>query len=421
MRGRRCRIDDRDDRDERVAGCGCYASRVGWRSSGMGTSRLMQRARRAFHRLSGRRGRRRELANRSRDLTGRFCGNPFGQADIYENGKVFVCCSDWLPTPIGNLERQTMGQVWNSPTAQAIRESILDGSFRYCDHRVCPLIQNDSLPTLEEAARDPRFADAIAGARTVLDEPPTFINLCNDASCNLYCPSCRSERINHASGRAYRKRAHLQDRIVAELFSEPTDRRFRVSVTGSGDPFASKVFRDFLFGLDGRDFPNLEVSLQTNGVLLTPRSWQRLHRIRDNITDVIVSFDAATPGTYAITRRGGHWPTLIDNVRALGERRAAGELRYLKLDFVVQQANYREMPAFVDLGRSLGADRVGFSLVMNWGTWSAAEFNVRAIWRRDHPEFGEFLDVLRDPRLADPVADLGNVSEYRRSALRAAA
>jgi molybdenum cofactor biosynthesis enzyme MoaA len=314
-----------------------------------------------------------------------------------------------------------MDQVWNSPTAQKIRASILDGSFRYCDHAICPFIQNDSLPTLTDAARDPRYAEAIRDQKTELDELPTFINLCNDASCNLYCPSCRSERINHASGRAYRKRAHLQDRIVAELFSEPTDRRFRVSVTGSGDPFASKVFRDFLFGLDGRDFPNLEVSLQTNGVLLTPRNWQRLHRIRDNITDVIVSFDAATAETYAITRRGGHWPTLIDNVRALGLQRARGDLRYLKLDFVVQQANYREMPAFVELGRELGADCVGFSLVMNWGTWSASEFAVRAVWRRDHPEFAAFLGVLRDPRLADPVVDLGNVSEYRRSALDAAA
>ncbi|MGK7297006.1 MAG: SPASM domain-containing protein [Candidatus Wenzhouxiangella sp. M2_3B_020] len=362
----------------------------------------------------------RAALNPAKDLTGRFCGNPFSHVDVYESGDVHPCCNAWLPKSIGNLQRQSLDEIWNSPSARSIRESILDGSFRHCDHRICPYIQNDSLPTLAEAADDPRFADAIEHHRTELGEPPTFINLCNDASCNLYCPSCRTERINHTGGRAYAKRAHLQDRIVHSLFSRPTDRRFRVSVTGSGDPFASRVFRDFLYGLDGADFPNLEISLQTNGVLLTPRNWQRMHRIRDNITDVIVSFDAATPETYAITRRGGHWATLIDNVRALGRQRAAGQLRFLKLDFVVQQANYREMPAFVDLGRELGADRVGFSLLMNWGTWTTAEFNVRCIWRPDHPEFDRFLEVLSDPRLGDPSVDLGNVSEYRRRALSAA-
>jgi len=350
-------------------------------------------------------------------LEGRFCGNPFGQLDVYENGKAYMCCSNWLRTPIGNLKRQSMTEIWNSPTAQDIRASILDGSFRFCDHKICPYIQNDSLPTLDRAAEDPRYTDAIRERKTVLDAPPTFINLCNDASCNLYCPSCRTERINYTEGPAFEARAHLQDRIVQELFSAPTDRRFRVSVTGSGDPFASKIFRDFLFGLDGRDFPNLEISLQTNGVLLTPRNWQRMHRIRNNITDIIVSYDAATPETYAVTRRGGHWATLMENTKALGRLRETGQLRFLKLDFVVQQANYREMPAFVELGKRVGADRVGFSLLMNWGTWTTAEFNVRCIWRPDHPEFERFSEVLRDSSLGEEIVDLGNVTDYRREAI----
>lgn len=359
----------------------------------------------------------RQALNPQRNLAGRFCGNPFSQFDVYEDGNAYVCCSGWLPVAIGNLHRQSPSEIWNSPTAVQIRQSIFDGSFRYCDHKVCPYIQNDSLPTLETARQDARFTRAIDTRATTLDTLPTFINLCNDASCNLWCPSCRTHRINFTSGAEYDKRKALQDKLISALLKDAGDRRFRLSVTGSGDPFASKIFREFLFDLDGTEFPGLEISLQTNGVLLTPRTWQRMHRIRNNITDVIVSFDATTPETYAVTRRGGHWPTLIENVRALGALRKTGELRFLKLDFVVQQANYREMPQFVELGESLGADRVGFSLLMNWGTWSTAEFNVRSIWRRDHPEFDHFLEVLRDPRLARSAVDLGNVSAYRAAAL----
>ncbi len=350
-------------------------------------------------------------------LQGRFCPNPFSQFDVYENARGYVCCKSWLPDDIGDLNEQPVDVIWNSETAQRIRESIFDGSFRYCDHKLCPVIQSDSLPTLEQAAEDPRFTDIIRQRATRLDQLPTFVNFCNDTSCNLSCPSCRTHRILFTEGPELEWRRKLHDKLVDALFGQDTDRPFRINITGSGDPFASKIFRDFLFELDGSRFPNLKVSLQTNGVLLTPRTWQRLHRIRDNIDMVIVSFDAATPETYAITRRGGHWSTLIDNVRELGRLRGSGELRYLRMDFVVQQANYREMPAFAELARELGADRASFAMVVNWGTWSEAEFAIRSIWRSDHPEFDDFLEVLRDPRLGDPIVDLGNIHEYRRRAL----
>jgi len=355
--------------------------------------------------------------NPRRNLRGRFCVNPFKQMDVYEDGSAYLCCSNWLPTAIGNLNDSSIDAVWNSEKARRIRASILDGSFRYCDHRLCPFIQNDSLPTVRQAAADERYAELIRAQQTALHKLPGFVNLCNDASCNLWCPSCRTQRINYTDGPELAQRRHLQDRVVQALFAEPTDRHFRVNVTGSGDPFASTVFREFLYGLDGRDFPNLEISLQTNGVLLTPRTWQRLRGIRNNISDILVSFDAATPETYAITRRGGHWPTLLANVEGLGELRKLGELRFLRMDFVVQQANYREMPAFADLARELGADQAGFSMVVNWGTWTAAEFRVRCIWRPDHPEFGRFMEVLADSRLGQAHVDLGNLTEYRARAL----
>jgi len=284
------------------------------------------------------------------NLQGRFCTAPFGQLDVYDDGRVHLCCSAWLPTAAGDLNRQSLEQVWNSERARAIRASIHDGSFRYCSHDVCPAIQGDTLPTIEQAREDPKLRRIIDQKQTRLDTQPWFINLCNDASCNLWCPSCRTHRINHTEGDTLAKLRRIQTEIEQALFTQPSDRPFRVSVTGSGDPFASRIFREFLFGVDGNDFPNLKINLQTNGVLLTPKNWRRMHRIHGNIETVLVSFDAARPETYAITRRGGHWPTLIENVQALGEFRRRGELGQLRLDFVVQQANYREMPAFVELG-----------------------------------------------------------------------
>lgn len=355
--------------------------------------------------------------NVPQNLKGRFCANPFKQFDVYEGGKAYVCCADWLPKSIGNLKNTSLDELWNSPSSQLIRESIHDGSFRYCDHKTCPMIQDKSLPTCEEAKTDPQFKEIIEQKITIVDELPTFINLCNDASCNLYCPSCRIGRLNYPKGKEYEKRQHIQDIITEEMFSEPTDRHFVVNVTGSGDPFASAVFRNFLFSLNGEDFPNLQINLQTNGVLFTPRNWERLHKIHKNISTVLVSFDAGTEETYNITRRGGNWDWLLENTRRLGELIKERKLNYLRLDFVVQKDNYREMDKFIEIGKSLNVSQVTFTLVRDWGTWSQKEYSDKCIWKQDHPEFKDFIKVLENPVFDDPIVALGNLTEYRARAL----
>jgi len=351
-------------------------------------------------------------------LEGRFCGNPFKQIDLEEAGVAFSCCSSWLPTPIGNLNHGSVMDFWNGSVIQSIRESIFDGSFRYCRHDRCPVIQNGELPTLEEAAKDPLFTRIINERSTVVDRPPVFVNLVNDRSCNLYCPSCRTERINHRDGPETREISRLQQRLLEPYLSEPNDLFFILSITGSGDPFASRVYRDLLYSLEGSDFPNMQIALQTNGVLLTPRNWRRMQAIHRNIVSVIISFDAASEETYAITRRGGHWATLLENAAQMGELRKRGEVKVLRFDFVVQKANFREMHAFVDLARSLGAGRACFSRLFNWGTWSRDGFLDQCVWEKGHPLHDEFQEVMRDPVFDDPFVDLGNMSEFRAAALR---
>jgi hypothetical protein len=87
----------------------------------------------------------------------------------------------------------------------------------------------------------------------------------------------------------------------------------------------------------------------------------------------------------------------------------------LRLDFVVQDLNYKEMPMFATLARSFGplVDKICFSMVTDWGTWDKATFNQRAVWRKDHPEFDSFMDVLRSPELQDSdFIDMSNLHSY---------
>ena len=67
----------------------------------------------------------------------------------------------------------------------------------------------------------------------------------------------------------YNKQKLINDKICNIFFSKPTDRTFEINVTGSGDPFASIIYREMLTELNGKDFPNLKVNLNTNGVMFT--------------------------------------------------------------------------------------------------------------------------------------------------------
>ncbi len=349
--------------------------------------------------------------NQVKSLKGRFCPKPFTQFDIYEYGDAHCCCSSWITTPLGNVNKQPVKDIWNSEIAQDIRASIFDGSFKYCDHKLCPLIQNDTLPTLASAKVDPFLKPIIEEQKTILNTDPALINFCNDPSCNLSCPSCRIEKLILRTGPEFDARQEIQNKVVDGFISEPSDKAFTINVTGSGDPFASKIFRDFLFDLDGADFPNMLVNLQTNGVLFTKKNWEKLHKIHSNLQAMFISFDAATADTYAITRRGGNWDMLIENIQFLSERRQEGLFKLLRLDFVVQLDNYREMPAFVKLAKSLGADCASFSMVTDWGTWPKEVYETKCIWKETHPEFHEFLEVLKDPVFSESIVELGNLTE----------
>jgi hypothetical protein len=89
----------------------------------------------------------REPNNPKYQLQGKICATPFTRIDVLE-GASHLCCSSWLNTSVGDLSTAADWQeVWNSETAQAIRESIHDGSYRYCNRLPAPVIQENGTAT----------------------------------------------------------------------------------------------------------------------------------------------------------------------------------------------------------------------------------------------------------------------------------
>jgi hypothetical protein len=339
-------------------------------------------------------------------LEDRFCPSPFEEIEVRADGAVNMCCSAWLPPPIGVIEDGAA--FWNSPAAAEIRRSVLDGDFSYCSRLYCPKITTRSLPRRKDLTAP--LHRAVTGMRlTRVDHRPRRVVLSEDRSCNLSCPSCRRDLIQLGP-----RETERLDRLFDEHIEPILDEADRLKVTGSGDPFGSRHFRHVLARLTARPAGRRRIELQTNGVLFDERAWIDLC-LEGHVSRVLVSVDAADPDTYAVVRRGGSFDRLVRNLAFLGRLRAEGRIDRLRLDFVVQAANFREMPAFVDLARRVGADGVYFLRLRNWGTFSADAFNAEDVVSAGHPEHPVFLAVLGDPRLARPFVDFGDLSDTVRA------
>ncbi len=79
-----------------------------------------------------------------------FCASPFEQLETAPTGLAYVCCPIWLPTPIGTLDTDPQ-KLWNGDIAKNIRESIIDGSYRYCNHVHCAAITGRTLMSRDSA------------------------------------------------------------------------------------------------------------------------------------------------------------------------------------------------------------------------------------------------------------------------------
>lgn len=329
-----------------------------------------------------------------------ICTNPFEWFEIHPDGQVFLCCPAWLKAAVGNLLTEPVEAIWNSPRAREIRRAVLNGTFARCNKKRCPRLAAPSPPVMpRDAITDAEVRDAVAGRKVVLPYGPKKLNLCFDRSCNLACPSCRSA-LHIARG----PEAQRVDLLMGNLITGAGPSAEELIVSGTGDPFGSPAFRTLLRRIRPQDFPRLQrVHLHSNGQLWDAAMWQSMAAIHPLVRTAEISVDAATAATYAQNRRGGDFEKLLDNLAYLASLPIA-----VKISFVVQQNNFREIPAFAQLGARHGF-AVYFSQLVNWGTFSREEFRRRAVHLPDHPEHRPFLAILKEVAALDHV-DIGNLS-----------
>jgi hypothetical protein len=99
---------------------------------------------------------------------------------------------------VGNIQLQEIENILSSNSAKMLRDSIIDGSYRYCNDKQCSWL-------------------LFAKTGKVWSEEVPFtqiknIRLAVDDSCNLRCPSCRNKQIFVASGSYLKTRIKIIDK-----------------------------------------------------------------------------------------------------------------------------------------------------------------------------------------------------------------
>jgi len=347
------------------------------------------------------------------DIKNKFCSRPWDFFEIQEKN-IYNCCPTWVNhVTLGETTTDLdIEKVWNGNLAKKFRESILDGSFRFCNKELCPQIKNNSLPTKEDVkngALGGLFSTIVEYNLTTADMPAT-INLCYDRSCNLRCPSCRKDFIYYTEDKhkeKFDKLTLINEAVLKYVHS--AKKPIALNITGSGDPFGSKHFYNLLKKLDYQKNPNIKIVLQTNGVLFDEKRWEDLKNIHKFHIDTIVSLDAGEEHAYNLTRKGGDWNKVNRNLHFIRRLKMEGFINWVRLDMIVQNNNYKTIPQFIDIAKQHDFNSYT-SRIVNWGTFTPIEFMYHNIFDPRHPHHQELKSIIKGIPYYDKH-DWGNISE----------
>lgn len=296
-----------------------------------------------------------------------FCKLPFSRISIDDDGNVWpACCPYWVAFPLGNVFKQDWEEIWYGDAAKKFRDSMFDGSLKYCDWNWCPHIA-DAQAGIENYHVIPHKSSP----KEWDESPPVHVNLNYDLTCNLKCPTCRSDLI-HYRGDQLKKVQYIQEYAEKQIL--PTVES--IAMTGSGDPFMSQVLRNFLLNFDSKKYPNIKsIHFHTNGILFDEKMYAKMKGIHHLKLSTDISIDAASAEVYSKVRPPGKWDKLMKNLQFI---KGLDNLTLLGISMVVQQDNYREMLPFVELAESLvnpSRDTfVEFKRMRHWPHLSAEEY-----------------------------------------------
>lgn len=284
---------------------------------------------------------------------------------------------------LGNLRDNTLSEVYHSEAAKKFRQTLIDGTYDFCNEENCPYMANNILDSqMVEIDEIPEY--------------PEFVSLAYDKRCNYHCTCCVSRDDDKLD-------PEIQEKIECEVRTAlPYVKTF--SANGLGEFFVSDSMVKLVSEWKPEDIQDAEFELETNGSLFTRENWEKVSNIGKanlGVTITVHSFDNAAYQLLSGTKI--NVDKVVKNLLFMKELRAEGKINYLEIAIVVQERNFRELPEYIERCLTeFGADRVR---VRRFLPEKAMDENIE--WFFDirnplHPYHQEYLEIMKDPIFNDP-------------------
>lgn len=331
----------------------------------------------------------------NKNYQNKVCLQPFSSIEVNVNGNVALCgCYNWMPTMIGSLLKNNIHELLSSTLAIDIRRSIYSGSYEYCNENTCGVIADNHLVDIGQLSIDDQNKVNNYTQYTM----PREIFFAGDLTCNLSCPSCRTHVIK-TPDHQHEIQQQLGELVKNNLFVTGTKDPITLHLSTTGEVFASTMLQSFLSTIPVKDFPNLSIWLQTNG-LLAPRKWDAIGDAVQRVKNVTVTIDAANAETYEQLRRGGKWADLQKAMRFLQQKKSDLGIT-LHTRMVIQQGNSNQIEDFYNMSKDFDADKVEYARIERRNFFTDFDLmNVFDINHLDHTvtmkqleRIGQFSDV----------------------------
>jgi len=325
-----------------------------------------------------------------KDIKGLMCPDPFNGISISTAGDVSMCsCQMWHPTVIGNILDTPINDMLNSQLAHDIRNSIRHGTYEYCDESRCAIMINNKLVPITDLGPD----DFEKFDNPKIVDTPRYVYIAGDQTCNLSCPSCRTRVVNNDDEQDQKNKT-VMGMILEQVFSKTDTRPVTVYLSSEGEVFASRSMLSFLEQFPIDRYPNLELFLQSNGLLVKNR-WDSIKHLHNNIFRLSITADSQVPDVYANLRRGGTLDKLIENLEFIKEIRKTNKFE-LSIRMVVQQDNFAEAEDFYNFAMQYDCTEVEFMRLLNWNTYTSEEFKKIDVLDSSHSQFDDAISIFQN-------------------------
>mgnify|MGYP003300897753 CR=1 FL=1 len=313
------------------------------------------------------------------------CSRPFDYINVGVGGNMTHCCYAWLPWYVGNI---LADNSCDSVTSRIIRVLFMNHTYSFCNTLYCPLMGKERKHLIN------RNIKSVNRDWYLKKQQITKIDVAFDNTCNLYCESCRDRLLTDSSDMPV---------VIARKVKALMKTAEYVTIAGNGEIFLSKAYKNLLEGY----YPGTTLLVLSNGNLFSEKGWELLDGHFKDI-HLMFSIDAASKSTYEKIRRGGKWELVMRGLRLASALRIDGRISKFVIRFVVSAKNYMEMKEFVRLGIELHCDRVDFSRLENWGTFTEEEFEQMSMFQGENPK-QELKNILDDPVFEHPIVLFSNI------------